>query len=188
MSRDLYFYKVSRIVEKLPEVIDIDETPIDYVYAYDRDALEWEKEIGQKCIIKQKEIKWFEAAKDLLGKQPKSIRYRSDETYPCYDEKGQCIGVITSKMLEPYYYTAERISYVYNREYLATSSSVYIVESARDGIITFDELFQWAEEVIQYIDENDEGECFDYAGKMLFAVIKAAIYAKNGDMILCDIG
>ena len=32
MSRELYFYRVKKIDEALPEVIDIDETPIDYAY------------------------------------------------------------------------------------------------------------------------------------------------------------
>lgn len=39
MSREIVFYKVERIEEKLPTVIDMDETPIDYKYINEANAL-----------------------------------------------------------------------------------------------------------------------------------------------------
>ena len=56
MSSELYFYRVNKVDRILPKVIDIDETPIDYSYSDEDHAADWEKDIGQRCLIKHRTI------------------------------------------------------------------------------------------------------------------------------------
>ena len=71
---------------------------------------------------------------------------------------------------------------------VTAADSGYIVESAHSGIIGYDELIEWAEEATNYIDDYYSGECYKEHGQALFSVMLAALHAKNGSMILCEVG
>lgn len=188
MSRELYFYKVSRIDKRIPKTINLDETALEYAYSDENQATEWEKRIGQRCLIMHRTIDIFAVAEKEFGKRPASMRFQYNNDYNCYDDEGELFGIITRKMMEPYYHMDERYSYVYDKEPLITADSGHIVKSAHNGIIGYDELIIWAEEATRYIDEYYSGECYKDPGQALFAVMLAALHTKFGEMILCEVG
>ena len=51
---DIAFYEVLEIEEKLPEIINIDETPLDdsFVTVSVEYVADWQKKIGQKVSVK----------------------------------------------------------------------------------------------------------------------------------------
>ena len=188
MSQELYFYRVKKINETLPEVIDIDEEPIDYAYTDEDHASDWEKEIGQRCLIKQSTINLFDTVQKVFGKSAKSMQYMYSDEYKCFDENKELIGILTRGMMEPYYYTDEKWSYVYEKEQILEGVSAHMIESAYGGIMNYSELIAWAEEATAYIDEQYSGECYKETGQTLFAVMKAALCVKAGEMIYCYVG
>lgn len=185
MSRELYFYRVKKIDEALPEVIDIDETPIDYAYTDEEHASDWEKEIGQKCLIKHRTVNLFDTVQKVFGRTAKSIQYMYRGEYKCFDENEELIGIMTREMMESYYYIAEQWSYVYEKEQISEGVSVHMIESAYGGLMNYNELIAWAEEATAYIDEHYSGECNKETGQTLFVVMKAALCVKAGEMVYC---
>ena len=185
MSSELYFYRVKKVDRILPKVIDIDETPIDYSYSDEEHAADWEKDIGQRCLIKHRTIDIFDTAKKVFGRPAKSMQYMNCGDFRCFDEGGDLIGVLTQEMMKPYYYTDETWSYVYEKEQILEGVSAYPIESVRNGILNYETLIAWAEEVTKYTDEHYSGECYQEEGQTLFAIMKAALCAKAGEMICC---
>ncbi len=153
MSSELYFYRVKKVDRILPKVIDIDETPIDYSCSDEDHAADWEKDIGQRCLIKHRTIDIFDTAKKVFGRPAKSMQYMNCGDFRCFDEGGDLIGVLTQEMMEPHYYTDETWSYVYEKEQILEGVSAYPIESVRNGILNYETLIAWAEEVTKYIDE-----------------------------------
>lgn len=188
MSKELYFYRVSKIDKRIPKTINLDETSLEYAYSDENHAAEWEKIIGQRCLIMHRTVDIFTAAEKEFGQRPASMQFQYNDDYNCYDEEGEFLGIMTRKMMEPYYYMDERFAYVYDKESLTTADSGHIVKSAHSGIIGYDELVLWAEEATRYIDEYYSGECYKEPGQALFAVMLAALHVKNGDMVLCEVG
>ena len=113
------------------------------------------------------------------------MQYMNCGDFRCFDEGGDLIGVLTQEMMKPYYYTDETWSYVYEKEKILEGVSAYPIESVRNGILNYETLIAWAEEVTKYIDEHYSGECYQEEGQTLFAIMKAALCAKAGEMICC---
>ena len=181
---DIAFYKVQRIEEKLPEIINIDESPLDdsYFSVREEDAADWQKKIGQKCLIRYKTVNNFEACEKLFGKRPSSIgsSYPREEWH-CFDQNGGYIGTLTPAMLDPFRYYTEIPSYVYI-QILISSSYFWLSENKlSDSIVSFDDLIQVAKEIVDEYD--DEG----FAMEMMAAVMKAAFHARDNGPVYCMI-
>ena len=74
---DIYFYEVRKIKEKLPEKINIDATPLDdsYEYVPENIAEDWQKKIGQKCMIQYETVNSHDVCKKLTGQEPSRISF-----------------------------------------------------------------------------------------------------------------
>ena len=112
---DIAFYEVLGIEEKLPEIINIDETPLDdsFVTVSVEYAADWQKKIGQKCLIRYKTVNDYAVCEKLFGKRPASISfgYLFGER-KCYDQNEEWIGTLTSEMLDSFRYYVEKPSYI----------------------------------------------------------------------------
>ena len=86
---DIYFYEVRKIKEKLPEKINIDATPLDdsYEYVPENIAEDWQKKIGQKCMIQYETVNSHDVCKKLTGQEPSHIAFGLPwEGHRCYDK------------------------------------------------------------------------------------------------------
>ena len=112
---DIAFYEVLEIEEKLPEIINIDETPLDdsFVTVSVEYAADWQKKIGQKCLIRYKTVNDYAVCEKLFGKRPASISfgYLFGER-KCYDQNEEWIGTLTSEMLDSFRYYVEKPFYI----------------------------------------------------------------------------
>ncbi len=184
---DIAFFEVSRIEEKLPEIINIDETPLDdsYYYVSEEDADDWQKKIGQKCLIRYKTVNDFEVCEKLFGKRPTSISFG----YPfdgrkCYDQNGEWIGTLTSEMLDPFRYYVEKPSYIYQQIIISRSYCWGSYNTLRKDIVTYDDLIQAAKE---FMDEYGDEEYQCGYVELLLAIMKAAFFARDFGPIFCAI-
>ena len=73
MSHNLVFYKVSRVAEELPDIINTDNTELPYYDVRTEHAADWEKEIGTVRTIEYSIVDQYAASEKLFGKRPQSI-------------------------------------------------------------------------------------------------------------------
>lgn len=74
MSQCLYFYRVSRITDDLPEIINTDRMSFPYYDVRPDDAADWEKEIGMLRTIEYGFMDIYEAGEKLFGERPLNVR------------------------------------------------------------------------------------------------------------------
>ena len=182
---DITFYQVIRIEEKLPEIINTDETPLDssYFTVPEKAATDWQKRIGQRCLIRFKTVNFFEACERIFGRKPSSISSCfPTEEWDCYDQNGNYFATLTPALLDPFRYYAEIPSYVYIQNLISSSYCWSSSNKLSDGIVTFDDLIQAAKD---FIEEYGEAA---YEMEMLHAIMKAAFHARDNGPVYCMIG
>ncbi len=184
---DIAFYEVLRIEEKLPEIINIDETPLNdsFVTVSVEYAADWQKKIGQKCLIRYKTVNDYAVCEKLFGKRPASISfgYLFGER-KCYDQNEEWIGTLTSEMLDSFRYYVEKPSYIYQQKVISRSYCWGSYNTLRKEIVTYDDLIQAAKEFMEkYGDE--EYQC-GYV-ETLLAIMKAAFFARDFGPVFCAI-
>ena len=181
MSKSITFYQVEAVAQKLPEVIDIDEVQVDFDYTEEKRAEAWMKKIGQRCLIRYQTVDVIDACEKILGEKPVSVSYLPSGYKKCKDKDGNCIGTVTSEMLQPYRYTEERWVYAYKREEISEIDSYY-GPALTNGLVTFDDLV----DVVRTYLEHEEDYCV-INGDIVVAIMKAAFAAKDGAMVYCDV-
>lgn len=180
MGSSVYFYRIRKIEEELPEVADIDKTPFpeSYTYVDTEKAEEWEKEFGKKCRIQYKTIDLFGTAENIFGKRPKSITYGMYGTrYIFKDSEGNVVGRLAEEEVKKYEYTKAKEVYVYRRDKISDSSSAYILDTD-SGFKTFNDIMELLRKCIEY--EYTDAE-------LIRAVAKAMFVAKDDGPVYCDI-
>lgn len=181
---DIAFYQVNRIEEKLPEIINTDETPLadSYFSVPEKEAADWQKRIGQRCLIRYKTVNHYEACERIFGRKPSSLSYCfHSEEWKCYDQNGNYIGTLTPALLDPFRYYENIPSYVYIQILISSSYCWLSSNTLSDGIVTFDDLIQAAK---YFIDEyGDDG----YELEMLHAIMNAAFHARDNGPVYCMI-
>ena len=184
---DIAFYEVLGIEEKLPEIINIDETPLDdsYVTVSEKDVADWQKKIGQKCVIRYTAVNDYAVCEKLFGKRPSFIvhGYPNGER-KCYDQDGERIGTLTSEMVDPFRYYVEEPSYVYQQKIISSSYCQGSYKTLQKDIVTYDDLIQVAKE---FMDNYGDVEYQYGYVELLLAIMKAAFFARDFGPVFCMI-
>lgn len=184
---DIAFYEVLGIEEKLPEIIEIDKSPLDdsYFSVSEEDAADWQKKIGQKCLIRYKAVDDYAVCEKLFGKRPSSIFFCYPfENRTCYDQNGEWIGTLTSEMLDSFRNYVEKPSYIYQRKTISSSYCWGSYNTLHKDIVAYDDLIQAAKE---FIDEYGDMEYQCGYVETLLAIMKAAFFARDFGPVFCEI-
>lgn len=193
MSHSLYFYRVSRITDDLPEIINTDKMSFPYYDVYAEDAADWEKEIGLIRTIEYSTVDRFSVGEKLFGKRPQSICSNPDYylhpdspwaeiemIFPDGDKKR-----VHRSDMERYRYNKQYRACIYNRDTVASVEDGYMLESDayEDRPLSREDLLEMAK---QYLDEH--GEYYDSYSSYavpLFDIMKAYFAINEGDIIIC---
>ena len=173
MSRDMAFYKVSRV--DVPAKIT--EIPDGFAFVTEEMAEPWEKTIGTSCDYTHRTIDLFDACKDIFGKEISSIGFSiAWKNHRVYFTDGTYQDV-TDKQLEPYYYDNTEHGYIYQEEVIAYVNRPYIFDKRYSGVLDDETI----EEMINTILDGYD----DYYGLTLVDVCKARREMINGATVVC---
>ena len=186
-----YIDKVSKIKEDLPEIVDLDNYdydenrfPYDYIcpsdYKNGEKIPEWIEKVATRRTIRYTDVDLWAACEKIFGKRPGSARYCFDGRRIMFDSDGNKLGEITPEMLKPHEFIAEKEALIYARDHIG-SAPVYNIE-IKEGEVDYDTLVKWAEESIRAEDEY-----YSYIGEQVWLFMKAAVAAKDGNIIIVDI-
>ena len=195
MSSSLYFYKISRITEILPEIIYKDRMDFPYYEVHTENAADWEREVGLLRTIEYSAVDMFAASEKLFGKRPNSIcqsqYYFLVPGSPHADVElifadGEKQRVHRSEM-EKFRSTKQYTAYVYNRETIGCIEKGYLVEARQyeNRPLSKEELLEMAR---RYLDEH--GEEYDaYSGYAapLYEIMKAFFAIDDGECVICRV-
>ncbi len=178
MSRDLYIYKLKKVGDEIPEVIDYDtehlpddyrEFGIDYV---PRGA----EPYGKKVTIKETAIDWDKVCLDRFGKKWRCRRllyleHEVDYGYEFLDDDGTPMGeVYASEVKSDYSYISSREAIVLRMEYISGFDNYYW-DDLDDGILCKESLVPLIKSIV---DEADpDGYSNEYYGGRVFPLLRA---------------
>ena len=194
MSHSLVFYKVSRVTEDLPEIINTDNTEFPYYYVRTEKAAEWEKEIGAIRTIEYSTVDQFAACEKLFGMKPQSIG-TSPEYYLRPDSPwaelelsfpdGEKRYVHRTEM-EKFRKNVQYMACVYIREEIARIETGYKVESEayEDKPLSEQDILEIAKQYLN--DYCDEGGGYAYEPDPMVVIMKAYFSAVDGYCIVCE--
>lgn len=180
MGSSICFYKVKKIDEIIPSVLNIDKTPLPETW-HDvpvSRAEKWEQEIGRLCHIQYMTVNPYSVAEKKFSKRPTSYTIGAFRTPYRFWDNGVLVGEIEQCEMEKYRYLKTDEVYIYIREEISCSDSAYILDTG-SGIKTFDDLLKMLKTCVEY-DYVDAG--------LVTAVAKAMFEAKDGAIIYCDVG
>ena len=181
---DLYFYKIAKPTERLPDVVDLDtydhETnPFPYEYTEAEKAEDWMRQHGILRTVRYTTVNTFEAAEKILGIRPVSATYHwQDGSETFYDETNNKIGTITKQQLDQHRFVKEVQAYIYEKTVIC-SAQVFYTDPEISGIADHDALVRLAEKIAQ-----EEEEYYDFEGEKVWALMKAAAAVSDGAVIL----
>lgn len=181
MSKEVYFYKVKRISESLPEIIRVDDEDCPFSYAVRGQERDWERKYGQLRTIEYETVNIFGAAEKVFGKKPFSASFTVFSGYRFYDEHGLEIGIMSNEALRPYRYIATKEAYIYRKEFISDAGAAYILGKTEEGEKSLDDMVDILRTVINY-------EYVDY--ELLEAAAKAVIAARDtgeNETVVCII-
>ncbi|MBQ6520171.1 MAG: hypothetical protein IJI14_15765 [Anaerolineaceae bacterium] len=182
-----FFYEIRRVEEKLPEIINIDETPLDdsYEYISEDEAEDWQKNIGQKCTIQYLTVNTHDVCIKLTGKEPSHMAYGAPwEGVKCYDKAGNLIVTISDEIFERFRFIKEVPSFIYCKEIISSVCQGTRIHALADGFLTYDDLILAARECVDEIYDPE----WDHSGtQTLYVIMKAAFYAKDKGSVFCKI-
>jgi hypothetical protein len=193
MSHSLYFYRVSKIGEDLPEIINTDRMSFPYYDVRVEDVADWEEEIGILRTIEYSTVDMFAVGEKLFGKKPQSIRpshsYYDDPSGPFAEVElffpdGEKQRVHKSEM-EKYRGNKQYRAYIYNRDELARVEEGYLLESKayEDRPLSREDLLEMAK---QYLDEHrDDYDSYSGYAVPIFEIMKVYFAVDEGDSIVC---
>lgn len=184
---DINFYEVKRVKEKLPEKINIDKKPLDdsYEYAPEDIAEDWQRKIGQKCIIQYETVNSHDVCKKLTGQEPSRIVFGLPwEGDSCYDKEGNLIATLSDEILDRFRYIKEVPSFVYRKRIISSICQGPRIHSLADGFMTYDDLILAARECVEEIYDPE----WDHSGtQTLYVIMEAAFYAKDNGIVYCTV-
>ena len=183
VSTNLCFYKVSRIEERLPKTINLDDynysdNRFPYEYVKINEAQDWQKDIGKLKTIEMTQVDMFDAAEKILGKRPTSAQYchnHGGERF--FDAEGNELGEVTPEQFGPYRYKNTFQAYVYNSDCVGDVENAYDIP-IKEGILTYDELINAVMNIIK-----EEDEFYSYIGEKIWGILKAAEAIKDGGTV-----
>ncbi len=194
MSHNLVFYKVSRVAEELPDIINTDNTELPYYDVRTEHAADWGKEIGTVRTIEYSIVDQYAASEKLFGKRPQSIG-----TFPEYYLNPDSIWAqlelvfpdgekkfVHRSEVEKFRTNRQYQAYIYCRDEIVRVDSGYKVESeAYEGKpLSEQEILKMAR---QYL--KDYGDCyggFAYEPDPMVIIMKAYFAVVDGDCIICN--
>ena len=193
MSHSLYFYKVSKIQEPLPEIINKDDGEPEYYYVNTDRAVDWEKELGQLRTIEYTTVDSFAVGEKLFGTRPDSMSYSQnyflDADGPwawveMHFPDGSSKKVLRSE-IDKYRYTKQDQVYFYRRDDISRIEYGNVVDSEayEDKLLSKEELLTMAK---AFMDEHpDDYEYSSDYSAPLFAIMKAYFSVDDGDLVVC---
>ena len=194
MSHELVFYKVSRVTEDLPTIINTDDVEFPYFNVRTEEAADWEKEIGIIRTMEYSTVDQFAACEKLFGKKPQSIRVPADYylhpngpwaeldlSFPDGERKS-----VHRREMEKFRTNVQYQAYVYRRDEIARVETGYKVESEgyEERPLSEKDLLEMAR---QYLNEygNDYGG-YTYEPDPMVMIMKSFFAVADGDCIVCD--
>ena len=192
MSQSLYFYRVSKINEVLPEIINTDRMELPYYSVMVEEAAEWEKSIGQIRTIEHSAVNMREVGEKLFGKKPETVYYRPnyfedpdgpyaevEMSFPDGDRRR-----VHRREVDKFRYNTQYRACIYDRETIASIDESSLVKSDgyEDRLLSRDEILEMAE---KYVDEYEDVSDYPYYAVPLFEIMKMYFAFKDGDGIIC---
>lgn len=181
VSKDITFYKVKpidhiidcKIAPDSPIISDSKYRIVDY----DR-ASDWMKKIGQRAIIQTVARDYKKACMDYFHSAYDSIHFGWNE----YDFflKGERLGSIRCPDLDAYEYIEEYEAVIFEQELIIAPDESYCLYNMEDRLYTCDELRKIAKDL-----ESEDVYANPY--EALYALLKCAFLAQDGNCIWCEI-
>lgn len=178
MSRDLCIYKLKKVGDEIPDVIDYDteHLPDDY-REFRTDYVPCGAEpYGKKVTIKKTAIDWDKVCLDRFGKKPRCWRFlylghESDYGHEFLDDDGTPMGkVYASEVKSDYSYISSREAIVLHMEYISGFDNYYW-DDLDDGILCKESLVPLIKSIV---DEADpDGYSNEYYGGRVFPLLRA---------------
>lgn len=185
MSRDVTFFRVSRITEKVPDVIS-DTSPFvsdtsGYRMVYPENAASWQKEIGTACTVKGRTTDFQMACMQNFGVRFTSCQSISEGRFRFFAD-GKELGTLTGEELKRYDKEYRRQVLIFAQEEIHVMQSPYQAYHLRNALYTAEEL--WKEAFFA----EQEGSCSEGDYELWYALSKCAYLAQNENaMIWCCI-
>ena len=126
MSSYLAFYKLEKVKEKIPVIINTEDLDYDYIKV-DR-APEYIKKIGLLRKVYYYHIDFFEAGRDLFGKTPDSVRVLGHFNGSYDLMYGADYKTVYKEQLDKYIKKIEFDAYVYNKIKIVEIRSTYMLD------------------------------------------------------------
>jgi len=196
MSSNLYFYKVRRINNELPSLINTDQDETYYHIPVDK-AEEWEKTIGQIRQTEHITINLFEACSDIIGQKVTSISstpsyyLRDDDDVPCME----CLTnsndgkkhFVTRGQLKKYYYLKKDNEYFYEKVPLPWIDGYCCVDTKpfEHRLLKKEDILLLAE---KYYEENPDADSdINYYTAPVFLIMQIYFSMRNEDeYVVCE--
>ena len=178
MSRDLYIYKLKKVGDEIPEVIDYDteHLPDDYREFGTDYVPRGAEPYGKKVTIKETAIDWDKVCLDRFGKKWRCRRllylgYEADYGYEFLDDDGTPMGeVYASEVKSDYSYISSREAIVLRVERISHCDNYY-GDDLDDGILCKESLVPLIKSIV---DEADSDEwSYEYYGGRVFPLVRA---------------
>lgn len=177
---EVVFYKVAKVKEILESVIDLDKNPlpINYSWVSENKAEDWEKELGQKIVVRYNYVDLSNAIKDIIGIYPQVITSHysfGKYDYICYDEDNNEIGKVSSELVNKYEYKREEVVYVYQKNILTVIefSSCFTVKT---GLVILEDVYQMMHEALEY-------DVVELAGTALYSLCEVMFTLLNKELV-----
>ena len=192
MSSSLYFYRVSRVKEDLPEIINLDKRELEYCKVTAEDAKDWEKDTGIIRTIEYSTIDFFDVGEKLFGVKPTSITLpynyylEPNGTWSdalMYFEKEETKRVSKAE-LEKYRYNKQYLAYIYSREDIARIDYTHGIKTDDyvDRPLKKKDILDIAKKLV---DKYTIGDYFPGDEYPLLEIMKVYFTMKSKDCIVC---
>ena len=193
MSHELAFYKVSRVTEDLPDIINTDDTEFPYYNVRTEEAADWEQEIGIIRTMEYSTVDQFAACEKLFGKKPQSIRVPADY-YLHPDSPWAELALsfpdgerrfVHRREMEKFRTNVQYQAYIYCRNEIARVEAGHKVDSKgyEDKPLSEQDILEMARRYLN--DYGDDCGCA-YEPDPMVVIMKAYFAVADGDCIVCD--
>ena len=146
MSSYLVFYRLEKVKEKLPDVINTSD--LEYAYIEVNDAPEWIKKIGVVRKLYYYHTDFFKAGRELFGKTPDSVRIVGIFNGSYDLMYGSDHETVHKDQLDNYTSKIEFDAYVYNKVRIVEIRSIYML-----NLKTFDGLNFSREDILKLVEQ-----------------------------------
>ena len=195
MSKSLTFYRIRRVADDLPEIINTDDVDFPYDYTMADRAEEWERSLGILRTIEYARADVDEASEELFGERPTSATYTwhyltepNDELAEviCHFGGGRHSERISRAELNRFIRTKRYEAYVYDSEELGYIEEDYLFDyrSFEDRVLQREDILGIAK---RFMDEHGE-DGGEYYAKPFYTLMSVYFKSDDGDSIVCIAG